>query len=1329
MTTPRCSLLGGLALTALLAGSSLAPLAADDRDLLRTTSADPYMFIIFDVSGSMNWTPRCTQAQFDANICDYLCPSGDCTPRRMGDDPASKFVQAKEALHEVISTVANVNFGFATYNQDSLGAYYKHWLYRTTTQGVQLGAETLYWPPAIGSQETLGQDFGCDTGSNDYEVSCYGTDPADHNDAWEVERALRRPKLGTNGTETPYVYVRTPSNNRYRVRYRLLTGSLGSNSITVEYRSERCTAWNTDNSGCSSVSGTNVRTRTVTLDVIGDFLHWENTQSGGRADGRSWMVSKQDTTSGNTCNGWDSNYDSSSDDLSGYNTKYTTTTGDPRGSRFDLGDVIPLDWENNNRHLVLERLAPNGTSFGQASYFSNTPYGSPSVVRLTNVAHRPLLATGSTPIGASMNNFQSWYQGTNSSPGFADIAAAQDPDWSCRRKYLLIVTDGDETCNGNPCTEAAELFNGETMRTYVIAYGVEGASGNQLDCIAENGGTGEPIYPQNKQELVAALTAIFGEIQEETRAFASAAVPSVQADVNDKLYVSRFVPFNGESIWPGSLDAYLKPLPLTEDDQPDDARSCEKLDLTARCHLWDVREEVFEQAPDGADIAGGNYKIGSAVDERRILYASRLPATAVPATLRAFEPPSAAPGACGGYGATGCDRWWDLFEGFGLDSTASVTDRRDKTLKIFQKVLVQKSLTPDGSTAPIKFVMGDFFHSDPLYVDRPSDFEAYARDLFGYRAYSKSSEFRRKMLLVGANDGMLHAFDAGTWDVDKKGFTNGTGRELFAVMPRLAMPMVREQGLGDDQVFSMDAPVRLGDAFIDPAHGGTPTADQREWRTVVVAGMREGGSMFPSQDWASRLVNVPDRKARNGYIAVDITMPDDLNQPDPERPPITSTPILPNCLDLDGAALCGAYGFPKLLWEFGDHNPAFRDELPSNQASLDEDLNGYPDLGDTWSAPILGRILVTVGGTTQSREVAVFGGGMDTPDRTGVRGNWIYMVDVETGQAIYKRQVSGSVPAEIAVQDRDNNAYIDTLYFGTTEGTVYKVDVSTARPLETVSVRDLAGRILTVQRVTAAAWSPFPVFQAGPSGNPAPIFYAPTVFYLTTRGQYVIAFGTGDRENLWSEIYGAARFYVVADNTWTRAKYLAGTLPLTEASLTGLNPDTAGNQGDLVSTGGWYFTLGDDERVTTPAAGLVGLLTFTSFNPVVDFIGSGSDAVCARTGGSRIFVVGANSGNPLMATNPNEGDEGVVRYREIRDFTTPPYLDQGQTQNESNEDEEPEPWDQSQKEIFEELKKSFPEGTRFGNYYYQLVQRTSRNVDIPSIPIPIGIGVSNWKEF
>jgi hypothetical protein len=119
-----------LLVAACLAAAAGAPAHGDDRELLRRGTSDPYVFILFDTSGSMHWSPRCTAEQLAAGVCDFLCPTGDCYVPLASDDPASKFRQAKEALFEVIEASDNVDFGFATYNQDELRIGAKHWVYR-----------------------------------------------------------------------------------------------------------------------------------------------------------------------------------------------------------------------------------------------------------------------------------------------------------------------------------------------------------------------------------------------------------------------------------------------------------------------------------------------------------------------------------------------------------------------------------------------------------------------------------------------------------------------------------------------------------------------------------------------------------------------------------------------------------------------------------------------------------------------------------------------------------------------------------------------------------------------------------------------------------------------------------------------------------------------------------------------------------------------------------------------------------------------------------------------------------------------------------------------
>ena len=133
-----------LALAALL-GSMAA--RGDDRDLLRSTIADPYLFILLDNSGSMNWSPK-----------GGSCATGDCYVPLQADDPASKFYQAKQALYEVLTdpSLPKVYLGFSTYNQDQLGVLQKHWLYQASSNGVSLGGGAFYPPARRRSSATSG---------------------------------------------------------------------------------------------------------------------------------------------------------------------------------------------------------------------------------------------------------------------------------------------------------------------------------------------------------------------------------------------------------------------------------------------------------------------------------------------------------------------------------------------------------------------------------------------------------------------------------------------------------------------------------------------------------------------------------------------------------------------------------------------------------------------------------------------------------------------------------------------------------------------------------------------------------------------------------------------------------------------------------------------------------------------------------------------------------------------------------------------------------------------------------------------------------------------
>lgn len=229
--SPAATAVAGLVLLAALVTTAVfAPrAAADDRQLFRETSAEPYVFILLDISGSMYQSVPCTQESMEAGECvgyrsDILhanvpcgqaevdaglclpCPPGACLPRMIGDDPSSKMRIAKEAIYALMDETDDIHFGFATFDQDELRVYRKHWWYRVAAEQPVDGFIQLrsgrYFPPA-GQEDVFGKTWSCNravrNGPDNSDVApigCNSSNPADLGDRYEYERIRRLPKLG-----------------------------------------------------------------------------------------------------------------------------------------------------------------------------------------------------------------------------------------------------------------------------------------------------------------------------------------------------------------------------------------------------------------------------------------------------------------------------------------------------------------------------------------------------------------------------------------------------------------------------------------------------------------------------------------------------------------------------------------------------------------------------------------------------------------------------------------------------------------------------------------------------------------------------------------------------------------------------------------------------------------------------------------------------------------------------------------------------------------------------------------------------------------------------
>ena len=907
--------------------------------------------------------------------------------------------------------------------------------------------------------------------------------------------------------------------------------------------------------------------------------------------------------------------------------------------------------------------------------------------------------------------------GCGSGSGFATCECLQDEDevpayqaWVLHNGLVNTLVTPDDPLTPEVETDFEELPR--NVKTYVIGYDTNEAS---LDFTAQAGGTcsdrdGDPAtpnecayFPANKDELVSDLLSILGEIRAEPRAFVPAATPPRTFNADEKIVLSKFVPIEGESTWDGHMGAFIKPLPLTSEGRPDTSKICNGTTITESCFLWDAGEEVKKQAPTESEVNSTPplLDIGDAAEERRVFYGQEplfIDTVPLPRRLFSFDD------------STTAAEWADLLTGLGLGA-AEVDRGKDvirNTLKIKQATIPD----PENTTidVEIQYVLGDVFHSDPAVVGLPNEGRFFGVDLFstdpfdctdnpGYRCYFEKHQFRRQVLAAGANDGQVHFFDLArfeyTTDPEEDGeYNDGTGRELFSYIPRGVLPNVLDQAEFNDHGWDVDSPLRAADVFIDPVHDGIPIAEDREWRTVAMGGLRRGGSL---------------------YYALDMTQPDKL---DTKNVGVPLNGYVPSCWNEGDTAECGPVPYGAALWEFTDT----WDEDTTTQTG-----HGNPDLGDTWSIPNTGMIRVLEDDGSEEVEVvkfvAVFGGGLD-PDKQGNSGHWLYMVDIETGKTIYKRRLSSSAASEPAAVDTDQNGFIDTIFIGTTDGYLYKADVGDPQlldPIATVTEYSTGAAVdRTVNRVVHEDWEPFKIFDTG--GRP--IYFPPSVIFAAKLGQYALSFGTGDREDILALTNQVARFYTFVDDGF----HVDDTrLPLDESDLTVIEFDSVFEQSqDLLvnpppdKEAGWVLTLTANEKVITKSLAFAGLLTFSSFSPDV----AATDA-CGGTGSGKIFIVNTTNANPIHALEVSGS-----RYFDVSDIVTSPYVEPGGMPGDDDDDDDDggNPC-AGQLAMTQRLMLLFPSGCSFSNRTENIMtQRADTGVQCIA-PVPVCVDSKNWKEF
>jgi hypothetical protein len=144
--------------------------------------------------------------------------------------------------------------------------------------------------------------------------------------------------------------------------------------------------------------------------------------------------------------------------------------------------------------------------------------------------------------------------------------------------------------------------------------------------------------------------------------------------------------------------------------------------------------------------------------------------------------------------------------------------------------------------------LGDINHSTPVVVGPPSEDSAYMGT--GYAEFKTTYASRSKVIYVGANDGMLHCFDA------------SSGEELWGFIPYNLLPKLRNMYAVDA---ANNARYYAHDVYCDGSPAVADVQINGAWKTVLVTGQGPGsGSTLGSGNITGAI---------NYYWALDVTDP------------------------------------------------------------------------------------------------------------------------------------------------------------------------------------------------------------------------------------------------------------------------------------------------------------------------------------------------------------------------------------------------------------------------------------------------------------------------
>jgi type IV pilus assembly protein PilY1 len=302
-------------------------------------------------------------------------------------------------------------------------------------------------------------------------------------------------------------------------------------------------------------------------------------------------------------------------------------------------------------------------------------------------------------------------------------------------------------------------------------------------------------------------------------------------------------------------------------------------------------------------------------------------------------------------------------------------------------------------------VLGDIVDSSPVFVGAPGQNYSgtWADKLWAstmpegssYGAFATTNATRINMVYVGANDGMLHGFSAGSFSAATPSVfdtTTNTGTEMLAYMPGRIVSSIHTAAA----TFDYSNAQYLHNFFVDSTPATGDLYYSGGWHTWIVSGLGVGGHPEGPQNDNSATVTAPV----SALFALDVT-----------------TPTAANFIEGNAASLV-------------------KGEWTSASISCTGNATCGTNFGQTLSKPLIKRLHDGTWGV-------IWGNGTNSASQRA--GIYILHIDPSDGSQKVQYIDAGPGPAngidQVAAADLDGDNITDYVYAGDVLGHVWRFDL------------------------------------------------------------------------------------------------------------------------------------------------------------------------------------------------------------------------------------------------------------------------------------------------